>query len=121
MSIYGPAKRKQRKKAAQNGKNFIKKDHSDKNMLVTIRVRPLWQSEINNKVLDIITAEDKLLIVRDKAEIKYEQEGIKPDVLHRSREQKYYFDKIFNNASQTEVYENTCKQLIDPITKGFNA
>jgi kinesin family protein 18/19 len=71
--------------------------------------------------MDVVKVEDKLLIVRDKAEIMYEQEGIKPDVLHRSREQKYYFDKIFQNSPQSEVYENTCKQLISPVTKGFNA
>lgn len=90
-------------------------------MLVTIRVRPLSEQEIANKNLDIISVEDKLLIVRDKAEIKYEQEGIKPDVLHRSREQKYYFDKIFKDVSQKEVYVNTCQHLIDPVTKGYNA
>jgi hypothetical protein len=26
-----------------------------------------------------------------------ENEGKKPDVLHRSREQRYYFDRIFDN------------------------
>lgn len=107
MSIYGPIKKKNKKRGAQHGKDFLKKDHSDKNMLVTIRVRPLSQQEISNKSLDIISVEDKLLIIRDKAEIIYEKEGIKPDVLHRSREQKYYFDKIFKNSTQEEVYENT--------------
>lgn len=90
-------------------------------MLVTIRVRPLWKEEIENKIFNIVTVEDKLLIVRDKAEIIYESEGIKPDVLHRSKEQRYYFDKIFMDAEQEEVYETTWKQLIQPITKGFNA
>lgn len=47
--------------------------------------------------------------------------GIKPDVLHRSKEQRYYFDKIFKDASQEEVYENTCQHLIQPVTEGFNA
>jgi kinesin family protein 18/19 len=31
------------------------------------------------------------------------------DVLHRSREQRYFFDRIFNlNQSTQEVYEKTC-------------
>ncbi|CAI2359195.1 unnamed protein product [Moneuplotes crassus] len=120
MSIYGPIKKKAKKKQS-HGKDPERANNSDKNMLVTIRVRPLTQQEISNKVLHIVNVDDKLLIVRDKAEIKYEQEGIKPDVLHRSREQRYYFDKIFKDSSQSEVYENTCKQLIDPVTKGFNA
>lgn len=96
-----------KKKAAETGKRFINKDHSDRNMLVTIRVRPLWKEEIENKIFNIVTVEDKLLIVRDKAEIIYESEGIKPDVLHRSKEQRYYFDKIFMDAEQEEVYETT--------------
>jgi len=95
MSVYGPVKNRPKRKAAENGKKFIHKDHSDRNMLVTIRVRPLFKEEKDSKILNIVTVEDKLLIVRDKAEMIYEQEGIKPDVLHRSREQRYYFDKIF--------------------------
>lgn len=121
MSIYGPIKKKSKSKAGNNGKNFIKSDHSDKNMLVTIRVRPLSEQEIASKTLDIVAVEDKLLIVRDKAEMIYEKDGIKPDVLHRSKEQRYYFDKVFKNVTQEEVYTNTCRQLIDPVTKGFNA
>jgi kinesin family protein 18/19 len=122
MSIYGPSKKKNNnKRKAKESKDFLHTDHSDKNMLVTIRVRPLSEQEISNKIMSVISVEDKLLIVRDKAEIMYEQEGIKPDVLHRSREQKYYFDKIFKDSSQNEVYVNTCKQLIGPVTKGYNA
>ena len=121
MSIYGPAKQRPKKKAAKNGKKFISKDHSDKNMLVTIRVRPLSEQEKSLKIFDIVSVEDKLLIVRDKAEIIYEQDGTKPDVLHRSKEQRYYFDKIFKNVTQQEVYSNTCVHLIEPVTQGFNA
>ena len=51
-----------------------------------------------------------------------ENEGKKPDVLHRSREQRYYFDRIFNNTQSTQqVYEKTCSHLIDSVLKGYNA
>ncbi len=46
--------------------------------------------------VDIVRAEDKLLVVLDKNELVFENEVKKPDVLHRSREQRYFFDRIFN-------------------------
>ena len=68
-------------------------------MLVAIRIRPLSDKEIANREMDILSVEDKLLIVLDWVQIKAENDGIRPDVLHRSKEQRYYFDKIFKNAS----------------------
>lgn len=51
-----------------------------------------------------------------------ENEGKKPDVLHRSREQRYFFDRIFNQYCSTQqVYERTAAPLIDSVIKGFNA
>lgn len=64
-------------------------------MLVAIRIRPLNQREVGLNDMDIIRSEDKLLIVLDKVEVECELEGKRPDVLHRSREQRYYFDRIF--------------------------
>ena len=32
----------------------------------------------------------------DRVEMECENEGKKPDVLHRSKEQRFYFDRIFN-------------------------
>jgi hypothetical protein len=55
-------------------------------MLVAIRIRPLSQKEQINQELEIIRAEDKLLIVMDRVEMECENEGKKPDILHRSRE-----------------------------------
>jgi len=54
-------------------------------------------------------------------EVECENENKKPDVLHRSREQRYYFDRIFPEKYDTEtVYKNTCVDLIDSVLKGFN-
>jgi hypothetical protein len=65
-------------------------------MIVAIRIRPLNKEEKVVNEYEIIRTEDKLLIVMDKNEMDYEMEGKKLDVLHRSREQRYYFDRIFN-------------------------
>ena len=50
-----------------------------------------------------------------------ENEGKKPEMLHRSKEQRYHFDRIFDNSYATDqVYENTCKDLIESVMKGYN-
>ena len=43
-------------------KKFLKKDHSDSNMMVAIRIRPLDQREKGLKDFEIIRTEDKLLV-----------------------------------------------------------
>ena len=71
-------------------------------MVVAIRIRPLAQREIAVQETDIVRAEDKLLIVMDQEDIKWELEGKKnPDVLHRSKEQRFYFDRIFSSKIAT--------------------
>lgn len=109
------------KKRADEGRKFLKKDQSDANMLVAIRIRPMNAKEKLNKNIDIVGVEDKLLIVMDKVDMEFESEGKKPDMLHRSKEQKYFFDRIFNNASQEEVFQNTCSHLIGSVSIGYNA
>jgi len=52
----------------------------------------------------------------DKDEIEWESEGKKPEVLHRSREQRYYFDRIFPQNTDTDnVYRNTCSPLVESV------
>ncbi|CDW74177.1 kinesin heavy chain [Stylonychia lemnae] len=55
--IISDGPKKQKKKAEK----FLQKDHTDSNMLVAIRIRPLSQKEIANSDKDIIRSEDKLL------------------------------------------------------------
>ena len=66
MEGLNPKKRRRRKgKEAVKAKKFLKRNHSDANMLVAIRIRPMAVKEVAAKDLDIISAEDKLLIVLD--------------------------------------------------------
>ena len=61
-------------------------------------------------------------MVMDKVEMECEVEGKKPDVLHRSREQRYFFDRIYNQyVSTQQVYDGCIKHLIDSVIKGYNA
>ena len=48
----------------QVAKKFLKKDHSDSNMMVAIRIRPLDNKEKANKEFEIIRTEDNLLVSR---------------------------------------------------------
>lgn len=58
----------------------------------------------------------------DRVELECENEGKRPDVLHRSREQRYFFDRIFNQYMSTQqVYQSTCPQLVDSVIQGCNA
>ena len=58
----------------------------------------------------------------DKVDVENEQQDKKPDVLHRSREQRYFFDRIFNkNVSTLDVYSRTCSSLIPSVINGYNA
>ena len=91
-------------------------------MVVSVRVRPLSRKEIDSKDFDILQIQDKLLIVMDKVEIECSEQDKKPDVLHRSKEQRYFFDRIFTKACPTlEVYENTCAHLVPSVIGGYNA
>jgi len=91
-------------------------------MVVSVRVRPLSRKEIDNKDFDILQIQDKLLIVMDKVEIECSEQDKKPDVLHRSKEQRYFFDRIFTKFCPTlEVYENTCAHLVPSVIGGYNA
>jgi len=133
-SIQSPPKvfteeAKSKKFTMQEAEQFLEKDHSDSNMVVAIRVRPLATREIGLGDFETVSIEDKLLvffliyilvkIVHDPREL--ESDGKHLDVLHRSKEQKFFFDRIFRNATQEAVYQSTCKHLIRPILEGYNA
>ena len=53
---------KSKKHTIMDAEQFIDKDHSDSNMLVAIRLRPLASKEISNEDFEIISIEDKLLV-----------------------------------------------------------
>jgi len=85
-------------------------------MNVSIRVRPLSAREVANGDRDIIRAEDNLLIVLDMNDFED-----KKNVLHRSREQRYVFNKVFIGVNNEEVYSHTVHDLIKPALSGINA
>jgi len=58
----------------------------------------------------------------DRVEIECTENDKKPDVLHRSKEQRFFFDKVFpKSCSTAEVYEKTSAHLIPSVIEGYNA
>ena len=54
--------------------------------------------------------------------MEFVNNDVKPDVLHRSKEQRYFFDRIFSKEITTRgVYERTCLNLIPSVINGYNA
>ena len=43
------------------------------------------------------------------------------DILHRSKEQRFFFDRIFKDVNNSFVHKNSCSHLIDFIIKGYNS
>lgn len=86
------------------------------NMLVAIRIRPLNSKEVVNRDRSIVRVEDNLLIMLDMNDFEE-----KKDVLHRSREQRYVFDRIFKDVANEVVFTNTVQDLIYPALSGINA
>ncbi len=58
----------------------------------------------------------------DPVEMEFEAEHKKMlDVYHRSKEQRYTFDRVFKDESQEDIFEQTCKPLIKTALSGCNA
>lgn len=91
-------------------------DRGLSNMLVAIRVRPLHAKEYACGDRDVIRAEDKLLVVLDLNDFEERKQ-----VLHRSREQRFVFDRIFKDMPNDYVYQQTAAELIQPVLSGINA
>lgn len=61
-------------------------------------------------------------IILDPVEKEFEAENRKMlEVYHRSKEQRYAFDRIYRNETSEEIYQQTVKPLIRTVLSGRNA
>ena len=60
----------------------------------------------DRKETDIISIQDKMIVIMDKVELEcMDDEKKKMDVLHRSKEMRFFFDRIFDKKCTTaDVY-----------------
>ncbi len=69
--------------------------------------------------------DDHVLVFDPKdtdASRSFEQKGFLPPGAKRYKDQRYTFDRVFDEgARQEDVYENTTRPLLDGLLDGFNA
>ena len=92
------------------------------NIMVAVRLRPLWQQELSRNEFSIVKILDgKLVVLHDPMDAhkhKVENELGK----NRTREKKYAFDFAFDENSTTEeVFNSTASFLTETALEGFNS
>ena len=89
------------------------------NILVCVRCRPLSSLEYQLSAYETIRIMDnKMVVLMDPIEYN----GPNTIFKNRSREQTYAFDFAFDkNSTQTTVFENSTKFLIEGVVNGYNA
>ena len=88
----------------------------DAPMLVAVRLRPLWQKEVDAGDYNIVSVlESKVVVVTDP----WYDADLNPN---RAKEKKYAFDLVFDESvGQEAVYQQTAKGLVDGVLDGYNA
>ena len=88
----------------------------DAPMLVAVRLRPLWQKEVDADDYNIVSVlESKVVVVTDP----WYDADLNPN---RAKEKKYAFDLVFDETvGQEAVYQQTAKGLVDVVLDGYNA
>ena len=89
---------------------------ADVSMMVAVRLRPLWDKEIEAGDYNIVSVlESKVVVVVDP----WYDADLNPN---RTKEKKYAFDMVFDDqVGQDQVYNETAKGLVDGVLDGYNA
>lgn len=90
------------------------------NIMVAVRLRPMWKKESEAGEYSIVRVLDrKLVILRDPAEVANEEKVLGKN---RSKEKQYAFDYAFDDSTQQlEVFKNTTMFLCDGVLNGYNS
>ena len=85
-------------------------------MLVAVRVRPLWDKELDCGDYSVVRViEGKVVVVLDP----WYDADLNPN---RAKEKKYAFDVVFDEqAGQDEVYQQTARGLVGGVLDGYNS
>lgn len=93
---------------------------------VVVRVRPLNAKETDGNLKKVVRVVDNHMLIFDpkETEVKFFR-GQKPgnrDVRKRmNKDLKFVFDQVFGeDSTQTEVFENTTKGVVDGVLNGYN-
>lgn len=70
----------------------------------------------NPKSRTVVRVLDERVVIFDPADTSTAHCKGVPDHFRRSRDQRYIFDRVFDDfSSQDEVYDNTAKVLLSPL------
>lgn len=93
---------------------------------VVVRVRPLNAKETDGNLKKVVRVVDNHMLIFDPKETEVTFfRGQKPgnrDVRKRmNKDLKFVFDQVFGeDSTQTEVFENTTKGVVDGVLNGYN-
>ena len=92
------------------------------NILVAVRLRPLWKKEEEDGEFNIVRIlDEKLVILQDPHD--FEPDEAKNELRkNRTRERRYAFDFAFNETVSTEnVFKCTAHFLCEAVLDGYNS
>jgi kinesin family protein 18/19 len=70
------------------------------NIMVAVRLRPLWKNETDNNEVSIVKIlDEKLVILRDPQDFDDEKNELRKN---RTREKRYAFDFAFDETTETD-------------------
>ncbi|XP_045592581.1 uncharacterized protein [Procambarus clarkii] len=133
--VHSPLKSPKRNNTSLRKKALIKQLSGDvqfgaaskANLKVVVRVRPQNKYEEENNARCIVKVVDDHMLVFDPKEDDDEFffRGVRQrarDLSKRqNREQKFAFERVFNeNSTNEEVYEATVQDIIDTVLSGYN-
>jgi kinesin family protein 18/19 len=90
------------------------------NIMVAVRLRPLWKNETDNNEVSIVKIlDEKLVILRDPQDFDDEKNELRKN---RTREKRYAFDFAFDETTETDrVFQVTAMNLCGAVLEGFNS
>ena len=85
-------------------------------MLVAVRVRPMWEKEIDMGDYSTVRVLEEKVIVVINPDFDFEYNR------NRAKEKRYAFDIVFDEAVEQErVYRETARGLVGGVLDGYNA
>jgi len=94
--------------------------HGMSNIMVAVRLRPMWKKELDKGEISIVKILDKnVVILMDPADVLHEEKVLGKN---RTKEKQYAFDFAFNDGtSQIDVFKNTTQFLCEGVLNGYNS
>lgn len=93
------------------------------NIMVAVRLRPLWKKEEDENEFSIVKIlDEKLVILQDPQDFEDKEDAKNELRKNRTREKRYAFDFAFDGTVSTErIFQSTAQFLCEAVLDGFNS